>query len=264
MIIYYCGDNMKIKNIKKQNNGKYKLKLEDNSTIIAYDAVILNNNLLYDQTLDNNKIDKINKENSYYDIYNSVLKLVSKKIRSEKEIIDYLKKYELDEEKEERLITKLKHDGIINDQNYTKAYIHDRIMFSNDGPFKIKEDLLKVNIANSIIDDEFSKIDMNIFDDKCAKIIQKKIKNNNKYSTNILKRKICNELFVLGYSVSDIDSYFMNANNIDILDKEYNKLYNKLVIKYKDEELKNMLFKKLYTKGFNKEDIWDLIKKNNF
>lgn len=255
---------MKIKNIKKQSNGKYKLKLEDNSTIITYDSVILNNNLLYDQTLDSEKIDKISKENTYYDIYNDVLKYVSKKIRSEKEILDFLSKYELDDKKKNTLIEKLKNDGIINNINYTKAYIHDRMMLSNDGPLKIKEELLKAGIDNNIIDDEFENIDMSIFDDKCEKIILKKIKANNKYSSNILKRKISNELFLLGYNTSNIDNYFNNMDNSNILDKEYSKLYQKFSIKYQAEELKNILFQKLYSKGFNKEDIWNLIKKNNF
>lgn len=263
--IYLLGvDSMKIKSIKKQSNGKYKLKLDNNSTIITYDSVILNNNILYNQTLDNEQISKINKENSYFDIYNSVLKYVSKRMRSEQEIRDYLKKYELDDKNKKELIEKLKHDGIINDYNYTKAYIHDRILLSDDGPFKIKENLLKVNIENNIIDEEFSKIDMNIFEDKCKKIINKKIKNNTRYSNNILKRKISNELFLMGYNISNIDEYFNNSENIDILDKEYNRLFSKLVIKYKNEELQNMLFQKLYNKGFNKEDIWNLIKKDNF
>ena len=255
---------MRIKNIKKQSNGKYKLKLDNKSTIVTYDSVILNNNLLYDQTLDSNKINKINEENNYFDIYNSVLKYVNKKIRSESEIIDYLKKYELDLKKKEELISKLKQDGIINDLNYTKAYIHDRMLLSDDGPFKIKENLLKANIDSKIIDEEFAKVDMSLFENKCQKIILKKIKNNTKYSSNMLKRKISNELFLMGYSISNIDDYFNNVESMEILNKEYNKLYTKLVIKYKDEELQNMLFQKLYNKGFNKEDIWNLMKKNNF
>lgn len=255
---------MKIKNIKKQNNGKYKIKLEDNSTIVTYDSVILNNNLLYDQTLDSEKMIEINIENNFYDIYNNVLKYVSKKVRSEKEINDYIDKFEIEPKRKNDLINKLKNDGIINDVNYTKAYIHDRMMFSNDGPFKIKEELLKVNIDSNIIDDEFSKVDMSIFDDKCEKIILKKIKSNSKYSNSVLKRKISNELFLLGYSISNIDLYFDNMDNSNILGKEYSKLYQKLSIKYNDEELSNILFQKLYNKGFNKEDIWNLIKKNNF
>lgn len=250
---------MKIQNIKKKKNGKYKLKLDNNTTIVTYDNVILNNNLLFNSNVDDNTMEKIKEENNYYDIYNEAFKFVSKKMRSEKEIIKYLKELNLDDDMIDEFIVKFRDNGIINDVNYTRAYIHDRMNFSNDGPFKIKEDLIDNGIDSDIIEDEFSKIDFKEFNEKCDKLILKKIKANHKYPESILKRKISNELFSLGYSVPNLDNYFINSDGTEVLKHEYDKLYRKYCFKFQDDELKNFLFQKLYAKGFSKENIRNLI-----
>ncbi len=250
---------MKIQNIKKQKNGKYKLKLDNNSTIITYDNVILNNNLLFNSCVDEQTVEKIREENTYYDIYNEAFKYASKKMRSEKEIRKHLIELKIDDDYIDEFIVKFRDSGIINDINYTRAYIHDRMNFSNDGPFKIKEELIDAGIDNDIIEDEFSKVDFKFFNDKCDKLILKKINANHKYPESILKRKISNELFNLGYSVPNLDNYFINCDGNDILKHEYDKLYRKYCFKFQDEELKNVLFQKLYAKGFSKENIRNLI-----
>ena len=245
---------MKIKNIKKQKDGKYKLKFDDNSSLITYDNVILNNNLLFNANIDSEKLSKINEENSYYDIYNDCLKFAMKKVRSKKEIEDFLFKMNLESKIYDAILSDLISKGLINDHLYARSYIHDRMTLSNDGPLKIKENLLNCGIDNNIIDDEFSKIDSSIFNEKCEKIIRKKIDSNHNYSISMLKRKICNELFLLGYDVSDIDMYF-NYDDDDVLKKEYTKLKKKYSLKYDGENLQNIVFQKLYAKGFDKENI---------
>ena len=254
---------MKIKNIKKQKNGKYKLKLEDNSVIELYDDVILNNNLLFDQNIDSSNIDQINVENEVYSIYNEVLKYAGKRVRSKHEMDLYLNKFNIDDSIKKKIIDKLINNGIIDDINYTRSFIHDRMLFSSDGPNKIKSELLKSGIDETTIEDEFCKIDINYFDEKYKKIVLKKI-NNSKYSNNILKRKIANEMNMLGYDNNNIDIFFDNNNELENLELEYNKLYKKFNSKYNDIELENILFKKLYSKGFNKDDIWKFIKKDKF
>ena len=255
-----CGDTMKIKNITKQNNGKYKLKLEDNSTIITYDAVIINNNILYNKDADK---DLINEENKFYDIYNDVLKYASGKNHSEKEIKEYLDKFNLDSKKNGEIINKLKNIGVINDNYYVKAYIHDRLMFSSDGPAKIKKALVKSGVDSYIIDEELDKMDT-LFSEKCEKIVLKKINGNKKYPINVLKRKVIGEMELLGFNNINIDKYISCMDNSDVLKLEFDKLYRKYSLKYKEDELNNILFKKLYNKGFNKDEIWNLMKKNNF
>ena len=249
---------MKIAKIKK-NGKKYKIILDNGLEIKTFDDVIINNSLLYNKTIDNDLLDKINKENEYYDVYNKAVNLISKKLRSEKEINEFLDKYNVDKNK---VINKLKSINLINDKNFAKAYISDRINLSNDGIDKIKNDLLKHNIDLNIISEEISKIDNDLIDNKIEKLIIKKTRNSN-YSGSKLKYKIVNELINLGYDKSKIVEIYDNLNikNDDLIVKEYNKLYSKLSKKYQDKELEYKIYSKLYNKGFTKEEI-DNIQKN--
>ena len=243
---------MQIKKIKKKNK-KYKIILDNGLEIKTFDDVIINNSLLYNKTINNDLLEKINKENDYYDVYYKVVNLISKKLRSEKEIKDFLEKYDVDKSK---IINKLKSINLINDKNFVKAYISDKINLSNDGLDKIKNDLLKHNIDINLIMDEISKIDNDLIDQKIEKLIIKKTKNSN-YSGYKLKYKIVNELINLGYDKSRIVEIYDNLNikNDDVIIKEYNKLYNKLSKKYQDKELEYKINIKLYNKGFTKEEI---------
>ena len=250
---------MKIEKIKK-NGKKYIIILDNGLEIKTFDDVIINNGLLYNKIIDDDLLDKINKENDYYNIYYKVVNYISKKIRSEKEIIDFLDKNNiLDKNK---IINKLKSINLINDLNFAKAYISDRINLSNDGIYKIKNDLLKHNIDLGTIDNELSKIDDEIINKKIEKLINKKIKNS-KYTGFKLKYKVVNELINLGYDKSKISEIYDNLDikNDDLIIKEYNKLYNQLSKKYQGKELEYKINVKLYNKGFTKEEI-DCIQKN--
>lgn len=251
------GDYMKIKKIKKLSNGKYNLLMDDNSKIIAYDEVIINNNLLYNNEIDSDLLNKINNENSFYKIYNKVIKLISVRLRSEHEIIDYLNNNNINENDQKKIIDLLKLNNLINDNLFLKSYIYDKINLSNYGPNKIKRDLLNYNIDDSIINSEIENIDKNLIINKIDKLVNKKINSNNKYSNYILKQKLIIYLIDLGFDKDDI---VLVLNNYDFYDddliyKNYDKLYKKLSQKYSDKILYQKIKEKLYRMGFSLSQI---------
>src|SRR5574344_200554 len=235
------GDIMKIDKLKKLSNGKYKLMLSDGSMIITYDEVILDNNLLYSKEIDNDLLNKLEIDNNYYDLYNKCINLINKRIRSKKEVREYLIKYTSDTKEIDSIINKLSDIGLINDLAYTKALISDRVNLANEGPLKIARTLYDNDISSSVIEDEIS--------------------NNNKYSNNNIKEKIINELMTKGYAkdmIVDILNKYTITSNID---KEVIKQYNKLVLKYSGDELLSKLKTKLYQKGYSSSEINESIKK---
>ncbi len=249
---------MKIDKIKKSGK-KYKIVLENGTEIRTFDDVIINYNLLYHKEIDDVLLNKILKDNAYYEVYNKVLNLISKKIRSEKEINEFLDKYDVDKNK---IITKLKSINLINDKLFAKAYISDKINLSNEGIDKIKNDLLKHNIDLNIIEEELSKIDDDLIDKKIIKLINKKTKNS-KYTGVKLKYKVVNELINLGYDKYKIIEIYdsLDIKNDNLIVKEYDKLYKQLSKKYSGKELEYKINTKLYNKGYTKEEI-DNIQKN--
>lgn len=252
---------MKIEKIKKLKSGKYKLEIDDNK-IITYDDVILKNNLLFNKEVDEELLNELNIETRYYDVYNRVVKYITTKMRSNLEIKKYLNKLNVDEIDQEKIINDLTKIGLINDNNYVKAFISDKIHLSNNGRLKIKKELLEHNIDEDVIDLELSKYEDDIFIEKINKIIDKKIRTN-KNSIFILKGKLYQELTNLGYEKELISSCIENININDNknIEKEAISIYNKLIKKYELEEVQQKLKSKLYQKGFKMDDINETIKR---
>ncbi len=254
---------MKIEKIQKMKNGKYKIELDNHEKIITYDDVILKNKLLYQKKLAEEQLNKLENDTQNYDLYYQCIKLIARKIRSEKEVRDYIIK--LVSEDREDIIKKLKQNGFINDKIFTSAFCYDRLHLSNDGPLKIKKELAKHNIPKELIEQEFLKYDEKEIDLKLEKLMKKKIFQNTKYSKTMLRQKLFYYFSDLGYEVEKINYYFDKyyvANNTAIL-KEYNKIKKALEKKYPKEENSYRIIQKLYQKGYSKEEIDEIIKDEN-
>ena len=201
---------MKIEKYESINNGQYKIYLSDGTIIKINSDVIINNNLLYKKEIDNTLLNKILKENDNANIYNKCVKYISVRLRSKKEIIDYLKKLNIDNTAD--IIDKLTKNNLINDEVFTKAFIKDKINFTSYGPYRIRQELNKYNIDNEIIDKYINDIDEEILIGKIDKQINKMIKSNRKYSGNILKSKIYNNLYNNGFDKDMIINVLNNYN----------------------------------------------------
>ena len=243
-------------------DNKYKIII-DGENIVTYDNVILDNDLLYKKSIDNNLYKKILIDTSYYDIYNKTVKYILKRRRSEKEIRKYLNKFDISNNDIESIISKLKYIRLINDREYCKAYINDKLYLSKEGINKIKDDLIGQDINIEVIEEELNNIDKSLFNERLEKLIMKKINGNKKYSNSYLKQKIMSDMISLGYDKGIILNILENNLNSDncILEHEFNKVYDKLKNKYNGYELENKIKQKLIQKGFSVGDINILLNK---
>lgn len=252
---------MKIQKIKKLKSGKYKLELEDGTSIQLYDEVILNHNLLFHKGIDSELFSQIDKENSYYYNYYKVLKYVLYKMRSRYEIEEYMTKQDISIENQNKILEKLEKNNLLNDSLFIKSFISDKVHLSNDGPNKIKNELLKYKMEESEIEEILQEYDDKIFEEKLEKLIQKKMACNKTKSIFAMKQKLLNYLINLGYDydliIQKLDH--MKGDNNLIIKKEYDRLFRKLCKKYEGEELKYQIKNRLYQKGFSSDDINQII-----
>ena len=250
---------MIIKKIIKLKNNKYKIVFKD-IELITYDNVIVKNNIIYKKDISEKLYKKIIEDTKYYDIYNNVLKYITRKKRCEYEISTYIDKLTNDINIKDNIISDLKKINLINDYSFASSYINDRLYLSKDGLNKIRDDLLKLNIDSKIVNELIDNCEYN--NDKLEKLIIKKINSNSKYSNTYLRQKLINDFTYLGYNKEDIITVIdSNLNEDDeILNKEYNILYNKYKRLYSQNELNNVIIKKLISKGFSYEKVKSIIK----
>lgn len=251
---------MKITNIKKTKN-KYQITFDNGEIIKTNDHVIVNSNLLYKKNLSNKELANLKEENEYYENYDKILKMINRKIRSEHEIKTFLIKNEVSQIDTCKIINKLKDINLINDELFAEAFTNDKINLTLEGPYKIKKELEDHNIPNEYIENALSNFTQDLIDLKLEKIISKKIKANTKDTDYIFKQKTFIYLSNLGYSREDISNHLDKVKLNNNLEKEMEKIYNKLKTKYEGNILYHKLKQKLYSKGFTVEEINNFIEK---
>lgn len=247
---------MKINKFKKIGSNKYKIYF-DNESLIVYEDVILKYNLLYKKDIDNDLLIEINKENYKSSIYDVSIKYISVRMRSKKELEEYLKKKKYDQKDIEETIKRLQSQDLLNDEKFAKSYINDKLYLTNYGLTKIKNDLLKLGVEEYIIDEIVNNIDLQVINDKLSKIIDKELKINSKLPTNKLNNKIINRCINLGYNYEDILN-ILNDKNIEgnsNIEYDYKKIYEKYKNKYDEYKLNAVIKSKLYQKGYTIDEI---------
>lgn len=239
---------MQINKFKKIGNNKYKI-IFDNTELVLYEDIILKYDLLIRKEVNEKLIDEIINENNYYSAYDKSLSYIESKLRTKKEIIEYLKRLGYDNKYIDYSIEKLNKLGLLNDKLYVNSYINDKINLSLDGPYKIKNNLMNLEIDESVIDEYLNKIDDSIWDKRVDKIIDKKknVMNNKSYYMFVNKMK--NDLYNLGYSKELIDN---KINNIKYESNALEKDFNKAIKKYND---KNKIINYLMRKGYSYDEI---------
>lgn len=203
---------MKIEKYEKIGVLKYRLYLDNGEVIDTYDDVILENELLLKKELDAHLYNKILIDTNLQEYYNACVKYIQTRLRSTKEIDDYLKRKQVTEEDRIFIIEKLTKKGLLNDKYFTKCFINDKLKFTNMGEYKIINELKKLNISPLIIEENKYLFNEEIIQEKINKKIEKAIKSNHKLDNYKLRNKLYNSLLRDGYNpsqvISSLNQYF--------------------------------------------------------
>lgn len=242
---------MRIEKYKYLGSGRYRVSIEKEEYII-YEDIILKYNLLSKEEITKKELDEYLDNNSFYDAYYKAIKYINVKLRCEKEINTYLKKQNYNKKVIEKVIDKLIKDNYLNEDFYIKSYINDQINLKNVGPLKIKNDLIKLDLNETLIINNLEVFTKKLQKEKIEKLIDKEIRLNNNKSSFMLKQKILNSLKEKGFYLEDITEVLENTSidDKDIYEKEYKKIYDKLSKKYSGNELEYKIKEKMYQKGF--------------
>ena len=196
---------MKIEKFTKNKNGMYILVLDNGNKIKVHEDLILKYELLLSKKINEELLEAIQKENQIYEIYEVALKYINTRLRSSKELIEYLKKKGYEYDSINQVLIMLKKQGYLDEAIYASSFVHDKILMSNYGPNKIYSELEKLGIDTNIISDKISIYTKEMECERINKIIEKQIKLNHNKGASLLKRKIQTFLLSLGYTSSYIN-----------------------------------------------------------
>lgn len=189
----------------------YNVYLSNGEVLELDESVITNNELLLKKRIDNDLYDKLKRDNKICILVNASIKYINVRLRSIKEIKNYLLKKEDDTDLIDEVISRLIKMGYLDDRRFTEAYIKDKLNFTSWGDYKIINELNKLGISSLDIENNIDLLNDDILNERMRKIIDKDIRTNKKYSGLKLKNKIYNHLLTSGYSkekvISLINSY---------------------------------------------------------
>lgn len=195
---------MKIIKYEKGKKNNYNIYLDNGEIITINENVITNNELLLKKDIDSTLYDKLLFDNKIYELYETSIKYISVRLRSIKEVKNYLLKKENDTNTINIVCDKLINSKLLDDDVFTKAFIKDKLNFTMMGDYKLRKELERLGVDTNIIEDNICNIDDNLIEGRIRKIIEKDIRTNKKYSGINLKNKIYNHLLSQGYSQSRV------------------------------------------------------------
>lgn len=245
---------MKILKYKKLKSGKYQVELDNDQKLELYEDTILKYDLLLTREIKEQNLDNMLKYNDKFDAYYLSLKYLNVRARSKKEIKDYLKKKDYDEDIILQTISKLENQGYLNDLGFGKSFLTNKLITTSNGPLKIRRELLQHELTdediNIILEDYTDEMQL----EKIRKQVNRIIKSNRNKGNVYLKRKLYTELNNEGFKSNLIEDELNKIeleDDSDLAKKEYDKLYKKLSKKYSGQELEFKINQKLYQKGFH-------------
>lgn len=183
-----------ITNVEFQKYNKNRINIYlDNKFAFGLDyEIYLKYKLSKNMQLDDAFIEQILKSEDEAKALNLSLSYLSRRLKTEKEIVKKLNEKGYETSIIDKVISKLKSCNYIDDEQYCDKYIHDKMKFSKNGINKIKVELYRKGINKDIISQKISSIDKEEEYKRAYEIAEKKIKTYKETD----KYKIRSKLFL--------------------------------------------------------------------
>ena len=250
---------MKITKIEKKKR-LYLLEMDETEKLYVTEDTIVHFMLSKGMNITEQELKEIQEYAQFSYGKNLALYHLSFKQRTVKEVNDYLRKHDMEEETIVHVIDNLKKDNWLDDAKYAHAVINANLLSGDKGAYALKQKLMQKGIAASIIDDELHQHDFTNLAETVAQKLLKKYQG--KLPEKALHDKILQQLINKGFSYEEAKVAYQNLtieeddeNQQELLYKELDKQYHKYSKKYDGYELKQRLTQALARKGYDFSDI---------
>jgi regulatory protein len=187
----------KIVQIGKED--KFGIFVDDKLSFYLDSQTILKSSLSINQDLSTVQLDKIQALATYHKFYLLALRYVSRRFKSEAEVIKYLTQKGASKEDIKTIMDRLIELDLVNDERYVQSYIQNRLEFRPASKRKIMFELKKHLIASEIINR--SLLNDQISDLDALRSIMQSKRHLAKYKDPL---KLMRYLVGIGFNYSDI------------------------------------------------------------
>src|SRR5699024_789279 len=111
-----------------------------------------------------------------------VIHYLSYRMRTEKEIRDYLIRNQTNEAYIEQIISKLMEQNLIDDEAFANMFVRNRIQMTTKGPVLVRKELIEKGITGSIASEAVLAFTFEVQYEKAMKVAEKKVNKRSKHS----------------------------------------------------------------------------------
>ncbi|HHV38008.1 MAG TPA: hypothetical protein GXX70_00770 [Tepidimicrobium sp.] len=186
----------------QKNKDRVNIYIDDKFAFGITKEIQYKYNLAENMEIDEKYIEKVLIEEEQSKCNNFALRFLGYRQRSEKEIVDRLQKKGFKPYIIDNTLDYLKDYGLINDLEFARSFMRDKIHINKHGPKRIRYDLYKKGISQAIIDKVLDEDDGEY--DRALKLAQKKLPSYREDNRAARYRKLGGFLQRRGYSADCI------------------------------------------------------------
>lgn len=189
---------------QKKNKQRYNIFLDhgegEEYAFSVDEAIIISFQLRKGLEITGDVIKEIQYEDAIRKGYSYALNYLSYRMRSKKEVSDYLLKKELEKETIKNIIDRLTEENYLNDLEFSLAYVRSRLNLTIKGPEIIKRELMDKGISEMNIAEALKLFTYEEQLEKAMKLLQKKFQKNEKTSRSEQGKKMFTLVLSKGFS----------------------------------------------------------------
>lgn len=259
---------IKVKDIKKVRGNNYVVTFQKNDTEFTQvlpEETIISYNLFSARNMTDKEYKKMLVDQVQDTMLNKALFFINFKPRTISEVKKHLRKSTQDETLINTIIQKLKSQRYLNDNEYVKQYVTEKIDFDLVGPRYIKEKLISKGIHFDIIDAHLVQYSDELQYNKIRDLIEKETKYKIKKPYIKAYQSIKGKLVNKGFSLHIIESAMISYKDLiedavdedQLIQKEIDTLKKQFDIN--NFQQRDKVYKKLLQKGFRYEIIKEFL-----
>lgn len=186
--------------VDRKSNKEYFITITQfDEPLVVHEDLFISYRLMKGQCLTSPLIDEIKEENAKYMAYIKAIKYLGSKARSTKQISEYLKRQQFQDEHISNAVERLKADGYVDDEQYALAYVQSKSRIQGKGRNRIALDLKARGVAQNAIEAALESLDEEEEYEAACKAAMKKLRSLSNDEHEI-RRKLQQFLLRKGFS----------------------------------------------------------------
>lgn len=253
---------------QKKTTNRFNIYLDHQYAFSVSEDILIRYHLHKGLELTETDIEKIQQADDRHRYYVMAIRYLSYRMRTEQEVRQYFRTKDVHPEVVEDMIDRLHREKLLNDEEFAKAFVRDRIQQTTKGPLIIKKELMEKGVSTSIIEKVIENYSYEKQLEKASKFAEKQLRRQSKHSYQKRLDQLKVKMTQRGFSQTIVNDVIQTLNFEKDTEEEYHtlviqadKLYEKYRKKHDGFELIQKLRAALYRRGFDAEAINKYVEK---